>query len=273
MGEALAASGRQVTAGGVRLFVREAGVGRPLVLIHGYGVSHLEYRRVFDALAAGAHVIAMDLPGHGESQAPADYAYTYDAFAETVAKMIEALGWQRVSVVGHSMGAGVALRLATGHPALVERLTLCDAACYPVRLPLAGRLALLPWVGRLIFRNFYGPRDLRRYFVKRVYYDPTALEEALVEYYWLRLTERRDAAYRALCTVAASGGLSDLPGKVACPTLVVWGEHDRIFPPDHGRRLAAEIRGATLDVFSTCGHSPPEEQPARFASAVLGFVQ
>jgi pimeloyl-ACP methyl ester carboxylesterase len=270
---ALVAAGRAVDAGALRLHVWESGQGPPLVLIHGFAVSHLEYRKAIEALATRARVIALDLPGHGESDAPAGHGYTYESFAETVAAAMTALGVPRAMVVGHSMCGGVALQLAAAHPDRVARLVLCDAACVPLALPLEGRIPLLPGIGRLLFRFLFGPRDLRRYFVRQVYADPAALDEELLEYYWRRLSERRESVHRALRTVAASGALAGLYGSVACPTLVLWGERDRIFPLEQGRALAGAIRGAQLEVLSGCGHSPPEEQPDRFVSAVLGFLR
>jgi pimeloyl-ACP methyl ester carboxylesterase len=269
--DALRGSGRFVAAGRVRLFVHELGEGAPLLLVHGYGVSHLEFRHVLGALAEGGRVLAPDLPGHGESEAPADYSYDYPAIADTVADLLDGLHLGRVAVLGHSMGGGVALQLAVRHAARVERLLLSDAACYPVRLPLEGRLPLLPVVGPLLFRHVYGLRDLRRYFRKRVYRDAAALDEELLAYYWDRVNERRDAAYAGLRMVAAADGLADLPARVRCPTLVLWGEHDRIFPVEHAERLAREIPGARLEILRDCGHAPQEERPDRFVSNVREF--
>jgi pimeloyl-ACP methyl ester carboxylesterase len=186
--------------------------------------------------------------------------------------MLSALGLSRVALAGHSMGGAVALRMAARRGARVDRLILCDGACYPPRLPLEGRLALLPGLGPLLFRYVYGARDLRRYFAKRVYEDPSALDEDLVAYYWRRVSEHRDATYAALRTVASADGLADLATAVACPTLVLWGERDRIFPLAHGERLAREIPGARLEVLAGCGHAPAEEQPQRFTDAVARFL-
>jgi len=269
---ALLAAGRFVDAAGVRLFVRELGAGAPLLLVHGYGVSHLEYRRVLEALARERRVIAPDLPGHGESAAPARYPYSYAAMADTLAGMLDTLGLGRVALLGHSMGGGVALHLAARYPARVDRLILCDAACYPAPLPSEGRPALWPVLGPLLFRYAYRERDLRRYFVRRVYRDPGALDEALVAYYWSRVKRHRQATYAALRAVASAEGLAALPREVACPTLVLWGQHDRIFPLAHGERLAREIPGASFEVLGGCGHAPAEEQPERFVDAVSRFI-
>ena len=268
----LVARGRMVRSGDLRLFVRDLGAGTPLLLVHGYGVSHLEFRRVLEPLAKGMRVIAPDLPGHGESDAPAEYPYSYAALADTLASMLDALGLPRVALAGHSMGGAVALHLAARHPARIDRLVLCDAACYPTRLPLLGRLALVPALGPFLFRTLYGERDLRRYFKRRVYRDAAALDESLVAYYWSRMGEHREASYAGLRTVASADGLAELLPMVKCPALVLWGEHDRIFPLAQGERLAREIAGARIEVFLGCGHAPAEERPEGFARAVSSFV-
>jgi pimeloyl-ACP methyl ester carboxylesterase len=254
------------------MFVREAGQGRPLVLIHGFSVSHLEFRRAFDMLADGARVVALDLPGHGESEAPTDYPYTYEAFADSVCALMSALGLSRATVLGHSMGGGVALRLAAAVPDRVERLILCDAACVPLALPLEGRIPLLPGIGRWLFRHVFREGDLRRYFRRRVFLDPAALDDEVLGYYWRHLHAHRDALHRALGTVARSGELALLYSSVVCPTLLLWGDSDRIFSVRQAEGLAAALPRASLQVLPSCGHSPPEEEPQRFAAAVLGFL-
>ncbi len=258
------------------MFVHRSGDGPPLVLIHGYLVSHWYFRQVIGDLARRFSVIALDLPGHGESDRPSPDRFGYDlpALADVVAGTLDALGVPRAHVWGHSMGGGVALTLAARHPEKVDRLLLEDAAVYPLPLPLQGKLVLLPLVGRAIFMKLYARRDLAA--VERsAYRDPSLFDEQAVDYYWERFNRAGGrAALYALFehTITALDASTGDPARVKAPTLVVWGDEDRVVPPAHGERLAREIQGARLEVVKACGHVPHEEGIGPLLAAALPFL-
>jgi pimeloyl-ACP methyl ester carboxylesterase len=267
--------GRLIELPAGRLFVTSTGEGPPLVLLHGFLVSHYYFRAVVPSLAKRYEVITVDLMGQGESDRPPPAKFTYDlpSLADSVAACLDALERPRFRLWGHSMGGGVAVTLAARHPQRVERLVVEDAAIYPVPLPLEGKIAMLPGVGKLIFKSLYSRRDLARH-LKGVHRDPNLCTDEEVDYYWERFTRAgaREANYALLKMIAALPDNTGDPGRVGCPTLIVWGDEDRTTPLAHGKRLVKQIVGARLEVIGACGHRPHEARPAELLRTVEPFL-
>jgi len=267
---------RDVTARKVRMRVIEAGAGRPLLLIHGFLVSHLEYDRIIEPLAQHFRVIAVDLPGFGESEKPPPTRYPYgiEAFAEAVADVIAAMDLGRVSVLGHSMGGAIALTLAAEHPELVEKLVVANALVYPFPLDFKARIPLLPVVGPFVFKQLYGRSMFRAYFRENVYKPGFPLPLDRVDAYYDRFNTPapRESSYAVLRAMLATRPVVARIPRISMPTLVVWGRDDRMFRPALGQRLARELASARLELFDT-GHAPNEEQPEQFASVVTEFLR
>jgi pimeloyl-ACP methyl ester carboxylesterase len=267
--------GRLIDTSAGRVFIHQDGSGPPLVLVHGMFVSHWYFRPVIAELRRHFRVTAIDLPGFGESDRPPLERYRYDAAsaAALVDEIMEALDIPAATLVSHSMGGGVALALAAHHPARVTRLVLEDAWVYPIEMPLLGRLALQPMLGSMLFKHLYSRRDLVRHF-RGVFRDPALVTGELVDYYWERFNRAgaREAGLAALRAFASMLADPVEPARVRVPTLIVWGEEDRLFPLAHGRRLAREIPGAKLVIIPVCGHSPHEERPDEYLRAVIPFL-
>jgi pimeloyl-ACP methyl ester carboxylesterase len=266
---------RDLTAHGVRIRVAEAGEGPPVLLLHDALVSHLAYDRVMAPLASAMRVLAPDLPGFGDSEKPSPtrYAYGVEAFAEAAVDIVAGLELGRVAVVGHSLGAAVAIALAADHPELVGRLVLVDALIYPPDLDLPSRLPFLPIVGGLFLKQLYGRRTFRR-FLRDNFYAPTSqlATERLDRYYDLFNTPAaRESAHAVLQSVRDTRAIVARLSRVIAPTLVVWGRDDRMLPSPYAHRLVREIAGARLEVLET-GHAPHEEAPEVFARIVLSFL-
>lgn len=274
--------GRLVETAGGRVFVHRTGprggtgAEEPLLLVHGYLMSHYYFRQVLPGLAHGREVIAIDLPGSGESDRPpvASYAYDFSAFADTVSEVMTALGVGRASVLGHSLGGGIALTLAVRQPERVTRLILVDAAVYAQPIPWEGKLALAPGIGRFIFKHLYTRHDFVRVQRRDCFRDPSLVTEEFVDYYWERLNRAgaRDAAYAVLQTLSQLSDGGSVPARVRAPTCIVWGEEDRAVPLEHGRRLKDDIAGAELRVVPACGHVPFAERPEEFLRQLASFL-
>src|SRR5262249_49452456 len=136
--------GRFLNIGGQRGFYHRTGRGRPLVLLHGYPVSHWTRRPVIPQLPRGHPVTPPDLLGFGESDRPPASDFRYDAAAqmETVLAALDALGIESATLLGHSMGGAIALYTAARRPERVDRLIVVDALTYPYRVPLEGQVIM-----------------------------------------------------------------------------------------------------------------------------------
>jgi pimeloyl-ACP methyl ester carboxylesterase len=272
--------GRFVTVGGQRIFYHRTGRSRPgrapIVLVHGYLVSHWQWRRVIPHLAAEHDVIALDLPGFGESDRPppADFRYDAAAFMDALLGFLDVLNIPRAILVGHSMGAGISLFTAARRPERVEKLVVVDPLVYPYPLPLEGRIILLPFVGERIFQLFYTKGVIRHYLTTRVYRDPAEASGEWIDYLWERVNRPGgiEAAHATLRFCSHPHTIERAVRAVRAPTLVAWGEEDKLFPSVWARRLASDIAGAQTAVVPVCGHAPPEERPAELARLVNAFL-
>lgn len=268
--------GRLVDLSVGRVFVHQRGAGPALVLVHGYLVSHHYFTPVLDELARHFTVTAFDLPGSGDSDAPSAERYQADpaSVAGVVAELMEKLEIPSAHVIGHSMGGGIALALAARQPERVQRLVLEDAWAFPIRLPLLGRITLIPCLGPFLFMNVFSKADLRRH-CRSVFHDHRVITDEYLDPYWQAFNRpgARRSAHQALQAFAHLDPRPSTPGSVRAPTLIVWGHDDGIIPRAHGDRLAREIPGARLAIVSQCGHAPHEEQPDRFLAEVIPFLK
>ena len=264
-----------VSARGARVRFVEAGQGPPLLLVHGYLQSRLVWDDVLAKLATRFRVIAPDLPGFGQSEKPppARYAYGCDAFTESLIDVIAAAGLGRVSVCGHAMGGSIALTLAARHAAVVDKLVLVDSVVYPPRVDTVSRIASLPVVGPIAFKQMYNRALFRSHFKDRVYAPGANVPWDRVDHLFdvFNAPAAREAAYATMRAALDTRPLVALLPRVDAPTLVVWGRFDRTLPVADGRRLARELRHARFEVLE-CGGSPAEEAPGTFADVVTQFL-
>ncbi|MEW5853179.1 MAG: alpha/beta fold hydrolase [Myxococcota bacterium] len=263
-------------AGETLCYVDE-GKGPPLVLIHGFIVSHKVWSGLIPRLAQSFRVIAPDLPGHGDSSRPDPSTCPYDApyLADRVAKLLESLGVSGAGVVGHSMGGKVASYLTARHPDRVSRLLLINSQGLPHPMPLLGKLVLLPVVGKPLFIKGYTRAAVKQYFKSDVFTDPRNVSDEMVDevYRCLNLPGGRVAAYAMLRhTVVPTPEFPDILRRIKVPVHLVWGELDRIYPLELGRQFQSLLPGATLTVIPGCAHTPPEEQPERTLEEIQRFM-
>jgi pimeloyl-ACP methyl ester carboxylesterase len=258
---------RDVAARGARVRFSEAGEGRPLVLLHDYLASRVAWEDVVPRLAEHFRVIVPDLPGFGESEKPPPgrYRYDFDGFAESIVDLLAAIGLGRVSICGHAMGGAVALKLAATHPHVVEKLVLVNPLVYPQRPDALSRIAGVPFLGPLVFKQMYG----RALFRSRFHGPAARHVDRLFEMF--DVPAAREAAYATMVSMLDTRPLTASVPRVSAPTLVTWGRANRLSPVDQGRRLARELGGARFEVFD-CGSSPAQECPEEFAAAVTAFL-
>jgi len=217
--------------------------------------------------------------GSGQSDKPGDRSYGPRDHARLVVALIDALGLTKLTLAGHSMGGGIALLtavlLSQAGDHRLERLVLVNSIAYPQKLPPFVALLRAPLLGRMAMR--LTPATLAaRLVLREAYSRADRVSRETVEAYAQPLRDPR--AKRALVSTAEEIVPSDFHEiqqayqRIAVPTLVVWGDHDRIVPIYNGQRLARELPNARLAVIPDCGHIPPEEQSAAFLSLLQEFI-
>ncbi len=251
---------------------------QPVLLLHGLAGSLHDWNGWATPLRGQRRVVRLDLPGAGLTGPvpgpghPDDYSG--DALARFVLATMDTLKLQRVTVVGHSLGGEVAWRLASMAPERVGRLVLLDAGGLPApqgETPLGVRLAGLPVVGWL--GDHVLPRPVVELSLQDLYADPRRIGPELVDrHFELLLREGNRRALRLLLQRQRPGEDADRLAQLRVPTLVLWGERDRVLPPSVGAEFAHRIPGAKLQVFQNLGHLPHEEDPPRTVKALQEFL-
>ncbi len=275
-------------ADGVKVHYQEAGPDNaPVILLtHGFLGSLRDWQGVTGPLAALAEergqphrVIALDWVGFGRSSKPA-VDFSLDYFANFLRQFAEAIGLERFSLAGHSMGGKHNLAFALRYPQYIERLVLvdCDGFLPDPWWTHQGQKAWSQALARLAV-NVLGSRQFMRAYQKNVFFDPRFyLNEAEITQAALDLQEpaykavivglRRDYARLSLALSGYRARLSEL----GMPVQIFWGLQDRILHVDQGHAAQSEIPTAQLYVFDRCGHFPQVEKAAEFNERVLEFL-
>jgi pimeloyl-ACP methyl ester carboxylesterase len=257
------------------------GEGPLLVLVHGITSSSRTWERVIPLLAERHTVIAPDLLGHGLSAKPRG-DYSLGAYASGLRDLLVALGEPPATVVGHSMGGGIAMQLAYQFPERVERLALVGSGGLGTDVHLLLRAATVPGaeylVPLLLRRELRGAVGGLAAGLRRLGWRPSPDLEGMA----LGLVSLGDDdARRAFVHTARS--IMDFSGQrvsaedrlylaEGVPTLIVWGERDPMIPVAHGRRAHEAMPGSRLEVFEHAGHFPFNDDPVRFARVLSRFV-
>jgi len=259
---------------------RRAGEGPPILLIHGMAGSSRTWREVMGELARSHDVIAPDLLGHGESAKPMG-DYSLGAFASGLRDLLGVLEVPRATVVGQSLGGGVAMQLAYQHPELVERLVLVCAGGLGREVSWLLKVLTLPgaeYVMPIIFPGFVRRKgdDVSRMLQRNGLKAPR-VAEMWTAYSRLSESENRAAFVRTLRSVIDPGGQSvsardRLYLAARMPTLIMWGANDPIIPVQHGHDAHEAIPGSRLEILEHSGHFPHVEEPERFVEILLDFM-
>lgn len=258
---------------GMRVHVRERGIGPALVLLHGSNSSLFTWEGWARELGGDHHVIALDLPGHGLTGPDPKARYTAQDMAELVDHVVTKLGVDRFSLAGNSMGGHVALAYTLEHPQRVEKLILIDSIGLPREepRPFIFRITTMPLIGRL--SQWVTPRFAVAASVRQVYGDPSKVTDDIIGLYddiLLRAGNRE--ATRIRFSLPEDSDTPRRLGELHLPVLILWGTRDRWVLPKYAERMHQAIAGSKLVMLDGLGHVPMEEDPAGTARLARDFL-
>ncbi|MEZ5151437.1 alpha/beta fold hydrolase [Rhodococcus zopfii] len=272
---------KSITADRGVLRYHEAGDGPPLLLLHGSGpgvTGWRNYRGVLADLAGHFRCLVLEFPGFGVSDPCKGHPMAMARHAVT--DFLDALGIDRVSIIGNSMGGIVGTQFAIAEPDRVHKL---------VTIGGAGRSVFAPSPGegiRLLMEFTDDPtREKLVRWLRSMVYDPAVITDELIQERWELATELEtlEIARRMYSTAAFEAGTraalasTDTPywaqlGKITAPTLITWGRDDRVSPVDMAMLPMRELRNGELHVFPNCGHWTMIEARDAWLDAVLAFL-
>jgi 3-oxoadipate enol-lactonase len=257
----------EIEAGGIRTYYVEDGSGEPVVLVHGLGATGTDlWKKQIHDLARDHRVFAYDVRGSGRTDVTTG-PYTIELLADDLAAFVEALDLERVVLVGHSMGGGIALQYAATHP---DRVRAVVGAGAVAELPEQGKQGMqtraetverdgMAAVAETVATNGLAPsfRD--------------AHPEEFQEFISL-LASNRPEGYAAQCRALVAMAVTERFGDVAAPVLLVCGELDQASPPAMNEANAGRLPNARVVQLDDCAHIIPWEKPAELLDAVRGFL-
>ncbi|CAA9537589.1 MAG: Hydrolase, alpha/beta fold family [uncultured Solirubrobacteraceae bacterium] len=275
----------EITLHGHRVTYREAGAGSGgpvVVLLHGIAGSGQTWDPVLPLLGERFTVIAPDMLGHGGSAKPRG-DYSLGAYASAVRDLMAALGHDSATVVGHSLGGGIAMQFAYQFPERLDRLVLVSSGGLGREVAVMLRAAALPgadWVLPLMVnRRFDGFGRKLATGLNRVGFLAAAdLDELARGFASLKDTSARQAFLHTVRSVIDVGGQRvDASDRLylaeEVPTMLVWGEKDRVIPVRHGLLAQQKMPGSRMEVLPDAGHFPHIADPERFARIMFEFVE
>ncbi len=266
-----AVTAKDATVFGFKLHYLEAGRGAPVVLLHGLGGDGSRWRPNIEPLAKDFHVFALDQIGFGQSDKPLANYHT-GMLAEFLVDFLKAVKVPKASLVGNSMGAGVALYTAVHYPQVVDRIVLADGGGFRAAAAPPPAPATPEALRRRQLQNST-TRDETREFFRILFHDKSLVTDSMVdEQLALRLraaftiTKMQEAGDRGSLTEEQVRG-------VKTPVLIVWGKYDELANPAGADRLERTIPGAKKVIIDNCGHMPQLEKADEFNRIVRDFLR
>ena len=259
----------KATINGITLSYQDQGQGAPLILIHAFPLSSAMWEPQVREFSKNYRVIAPDLRGHGESDAPL-WSFTLDDYAEDICELLRHLGIAHATFVGLSMGGYTLLALYRKFPELVERMVLSDTrAQADSGEAKAGRFAM----AQVAYQK--GPKAIAEIMMPKLL-GATSLEERkdLVERIQTMITANQASGIIVdLMAMAQRPDSTPLLSHISCPTLVVVGEEDVATPPAEAQYIADRVSGSQLVTIPQAGHVTNLEQPGKFNAALKSFLE
>jgi pimeloyl-ACP methyl ester carboxylesterase len=247
----------------------------PLVLIHGTGASLHTWEESVKLLTDSFRVITLDLPAYGLTGPNPKRIYSQAFYVQFIDEFLKRIHVNKCIIGGNSLGGAIAWNYTYEHPTKVEKLILIDAAGYPMiseSKPIAFTLAQIPVLKHML--NYITPRFLAKKSVMNVYDDPTKVTEKVVDRYFdLFLREGNRQAFVDRMNFSTYPDHLIRLRTIKTPTLIVWGENDKLIPIENAQKFHADLPNDTLVVLEKTGHVPMEENPGRTVDAIRLFLK
>ena len=253
------------------------GKGPAVILVHGLGASLAAWRENIHYLAEEYAVYALDMPGHGESDKPADLDYDPVSGAHFLVSFMDTMDISRATLIGNSAGGLVTAICSLAYPHRVERLVLVNPAGLGRQLPWFLRFSSLPILGKLLhIPNVLNSRNM----MKSIFYEPKPIVDDVAQEL-MKVRNLPDTKMAVLKAVRSSVNLLGLRKHLrilpelkdmTIPMLIVWGREDRIVPVSHAYRAAEVLHRDVVHVFPHCGHWPQMEKATEFNPLVVRFL-
>lgn len=243
-----------------------------IVLLHGYCSSSYTWNHCLEMLSeVGYRVIAPDLKGFGFSEKPFDNRYRVEDQSDLIVGLLDSLNIERATFVGNSYGGAVSMATAIRHPQRVERLVLLNAAHDKTAFPPVPEQYVYQ-LSRLLSPVLMGSQRVVRAVMSKMYHNKSVITDGHVDAYLRPLSS-------AACQAAALATFRQWDMRILeqgmhtieHPTLVVWGEQDRLLPVRNGAKIHLMIQGSEFLVIPECGHAPQEERPKETVEIIVDF--
>lgn len=269
------AQGKFVSLGRLSTHYIEKGEGEPIILLHGFNMDLNTWINNVDRLAEQYKVFALDLWGFGFSTRET-LNYGYDLYVKQINLFMESMGVQRASLIGHSMGGGIAIKFSLHHQSKVNKLVLVDATGVPRKLQLRAKIFNLPGVGEFLLglnTNFVRRKNLEDYWIYH--------NDLLMEDFFEQVTQfqKIEGTSEVLLEILRKEFFHTLGteiqqlGQMNIPTLIIWGKHDQGILLSSGMKMHQLMEGSRLEIIEDAGHMPNFECPDLFNQLVLDFLE
>jgi len=232
--------------GNYKMHYIDIGKGKPIVLVHGFSDStYCWHNNINDLLEAGFRLIIIDQPGMGKSEIPPEpYIFSIENQAKEIIRLTEKLHLKEFSLIGHSMGGGIALYISSFYPQKVMNTIAIDPACF--RLP---RRILLTYPGMTHIASVFAGRWAVKMALKDVYYNDDKVDDKLIDEYTRPMVKN----------------------KMNIPLLIIWGKQDKWIPVEYGIKLHEKTPNSQLVILNNCGHNSHQECSTRVNSKIMNF--
>ena len=272
-------SPRTIQIKGHAIFYVTKGKGEPLLLIHGYGAGSWVWEKQMNILSSNYKVYALDIIGYGYSDRPR-IEYTPETYIHFFKNFMDSLKIERATLIGNSMGGGIAWAMAALFPERVKKLVLID--CVPpdvlsqVRNESFRTLAVvkdIPFLPYLVIAS-RSKRSVKA-ILQECLFDRKLITPELLKRQWelSRFKGSTWVLYSTLKHAKDTSRMKDYLSLIDHPTLLLWGERDLVFPPSVGEGLRQVIKGSKLHLIQKSGHIPMCETPDEVNKAILSFLK